>query len=51
MAQSQECPSDRLGAPEAALWAGFTLLLAVGVVLDFRFADRFAPLLDVVTNR
>ena len=51
MAQSQERPSDRLGAPQAALWAGFTLLLAVGVVLYFRFADRFAPLLDVVTDR
>ena len=51
MAQPQDRPSDRLGAPQAALWAGFTLLLAVGVVLYFRFSDRFAPLLDVVTDR
>ncbi len=51
MAQPQDRPSDRLGAPQGALWAGFTLLLAVGVVLYFRFSDRFAPLLDVVTDR
>ncbi len=51
MIPPQERPSDRLGASQAALWAGFTLLLAAGIALYFRFADRFAPLLDVVTDR
>ncbi len=44
-------PAERLGARQAALWAAFTLLLAAGIVLYFRYADRFAPLLDVVTDR
>ena len=51
MPQPTERPQDRLGAPQDALWAGFTLLLIVGISLYFRFADRFAPLLDVVTDR
>ncbi|MCX5767125.1 MAG: hypothetical protein NTZ43_07885 [Gemmatimonadetes bacterium] len=34
-----------------ALWVAFSLVLAFGVVLYFRFADHITPLLDVVTDR
>lgn len=36
---------------ELALWAGLTAVLAVGLVLYFRYADRIAPMLDLVTDR
>ncbi|MBI3568187.1 MAG: hypothetical protein HY084_08315 [Gemmatimonadetes bacterium] len=38
-------------AQELALWMALTALLAAGLVLYFRFADRIAPLLDVVTDK
>ena len=43
--------SDRIAGRQIILWSVFTALLVIGLVLYFRFAHSFAPLLDVLTER
>jgi len=38
-------------AREMLLWAGMTVVLAIGLVLYFRYAELIVPLLDVVTDK
>ena len=42
---------DRIAGRQIILWSVFTALLVIGLVLYFRFANSFAPLLDVLTER
>ena len=43
--------SDRIAGRQIILWSVFTALLGLGLVLYFRFAHSFPPLLDVLTER
>ncbi|MFI5232582.1 MAG: hypothetical protein ACHQSE_08710 [Gemmatimonadales bacterium] len=44
-------PAGRLNLRQMILWGAFLALLAVGVVLWFRFSGRIVPMLDVLTDR
>ena len=44
-------PADRVNLRQMAIWAVFMALLALGVVLWFRFAGRVVPMLDAFTDR
>ncbi len=44
-------PSDRLNLRQMAIWGVFMALLALGVVLWFRFSSRIVPMLDAFTDR
>lgn len=42
---------SRRGTTQIVIWTVFMALLALGVVLWFRFGDRIVPMLDVITDR
>jgi hypothetical protein len=44
-------PSDRIAGRQIAIWSAFTVLLVIGLVLYFLYANNFPPLLDVLTDR
>ena len=43
--------ADRPSVRQIVLWSVFLVLLVVGLVLHFRFADQVAPFLDSVIER
>lgn len=43
--------ADRPSVRQIVLWSVFALLLIVGLVLHFRFAEQVAPFLDSVIDR
>ncbi len=43
--------ADRVHLRQLLAWSVFAALLALGIVLWFRFSGRIVPMLDVLTDR
>jgi hypothetical protein len=43
--------ADRPGTRQVVIWSVFAAVLALGIVLWFRFGNRIVPMLDVFGDR
>jgi hypothetical protein len=50
-ASNDSTPADRPRIRQVVLWAAFTAVLVLGLVLYFRYAGRIVPLVDVTGDR